>query len=112
MENRAQQGIGNLTANIAAVGSAANALQDAVDALESLSGQGIEPQNLTAWRNAYNRVGTEMDRLITLRNSYAVTATTFREDLAQLRRSFPQNGDRNFLAFAVRLLEGRSDISV
>ncbi|MCL1812446.1 MAG: hypothetical protein FWG29_02860 [Treponema sp.] len=109
MESRARQGITNINSNIAAVTSAANALQEAVNALEALSNQGIEPQNLVTYRNAYNRLAAEMDRFTALRNTFANTDTAFREDLVLLRRNFPQQGDRNFLAFAVRLMEGRGE---
>jgi tetratricopeptide (TPR) repeat protein len=109
LENRARQGITNLTGNIALFNSVSTSLLDAVNDLAALENQGIELQNLTVYRNAYNRVGTEIDRLTALRNSYAGTDSAFREDLAQVRSANPQNGDRNFLAFAVRLMVGRSD---
>ncbi|MDR1142992.1 MAG: hypothetical protein LBK77_02085 [Spirochaetaceae bacterium] len=109
MENRARQGIAGLTGNIALFGSVSASLLDAVEALGALENQGIESQNLTVYRNAYNRVGAEIDRLTDLRNSYAGTASAFREDLDQVRSANPEGGDRNFLAFAARLMDGRSD---
>ncbi|MCL1927654.1 MAG: hypothetical protein FWG07_02530 [Treponema sp.] len=110
MENRARQELNGINSNIAGVTSAVNALQEAVNALETLSSQGIESQNLVTYRNAYNRLGSEMDRFTTLRNTFANTDTAFKEDLSLLRRNFPQQGDRNFLAFAVRIMEGRGDL--
>ncbi|MDR2470881.1 MAG: hypothetical protein LBD09_02070 [Treponema sp.] len=107
LENRARQGVGNVEGNIAAVGSAANTLRDAVNTLENMASWGIEPRNLADYRAAYTRLGTEMDRITALRNSYAGTDTAFREDLLRLRRAHPELADRNFLAFAVRLMEGR-----
>jgi len=109
MQNRVRQNINNINANIGAVASAANALEEAVNALAALSGQGIEPQNLTVYRNAYTRLSTEMDRFTSLRNTFADADAAFREDLIQLRKNFPQEGDRNFLAFATRLMEGRPE---
>ena len=109
MQNRARQNIASVSSNIGAVSSSANALEEAVNALEALSGQGIEPQNLTAYRNAYNRLSAEMDRFTALRNSFSAANASFRDDLTELRRNNPRQGDRNFLAFAVRLMEGRTD---
>ena len=109
MENRTRQAITTLTGSINAVTAAGNALVEAVNALEALSGQGIEPQNLTAYRNAYNRVGAEMDRFTALRNTYANADAAFREDLIRLRQNFPQDEDQNFLAFAILILEGRGN---
>ena len=109
MENRTRQGIAAINNNIAAITSATNALEEAVNALAALSSQGVEPQNLVTYRNAYIRLSTEMERFTTLRNTFSNTNAVFRDDLALLRRNYPQNGDRNFLAFAVRLMEGRSE---
>jgi hypothetical protein len=109
MVNRAQQGISNLTGNISFFNSMAASLLDAVNSLAALESQDIEPQNLVAYRDAYNRFGAEMDRFTALRNSYAGTASVFREDLAQVQAANPRNRDRNFLAFAARLMDGRSD---
>jgi len=109
MENRARQGIYNINGNITAFTPVMNSLLAAVRDLESMANQGVEPQNLAAYRNAYNRVGTEIDRFIALRNIYAETNRTFRADLTQLRRSDPTIADRNFLAFASRLIAGRSE---
>ncbi|MDR2662817.1 MAG: hypothetical protein LBC31_07465 [Treponema sp.] len=109
MENRARQGIANLTGNIALFGSISASLLEAVNDLAALESQGIEPQNLTAYRNVYNRVGAEIDRLTNLRNGYAGTASVFREDLEQVRSANPLGRDRNFLAFAARLMDGRGD---
>ena len=109
MQNRVREEITSININIPDVTSAANALQEAVDALEALSSQGIEPQNLAVYRNTYNRLATEMDRFTALRDNFTHSDSIFREDLAQLRKDFPQQGDRNFLAFAVRLMEGRGE---
>jgi len=109
MENRARQGIINITGNITAFAPVMNGLLASVRDLESMANQGVEPQNLTAYRNAYNRVGTEIDRFIALRNIYAETNRTFRDDLIQLRRLNPGMADRNFLAFASRLVAGRTE---
>jgi len=109
METRAQQGIASLTGSIGTFGSVMTALLAAVRDLEGMANQGVELQNLAAYRNAYNRVGTEIDRFIALRESYAGTERNFRDDLAQLRRSDPRMADRNFLAFALRLMTGRTE---
>ncbi|MDR1307297.1 MAG: hypothetical protein LBK74_06965 [Treponema sp.] len=109
MENRARQGISSLTANTALFSSISASLLDAVDNLAALENQGIGPQNLTVYRNAYNRVGAEIDRLTNLRDVYAGTASAFREDLDQIHSASPRGGDRNFLAFAARLMDGRGD---
>ena len=102
IENRARQGINTLTTNTTAAITAANALKDAVNALAALSGQGVEAANLVAFRNAYNRVTTEMERFMAMRSNFAAVNTIFKDDLDQLRRNNPRLGDRNFLAFAVR----------
>jgi len=109
MENRARQGISSITGNITAFAPAMSSLLAAVRDLESMANQGVEPQNLITFRNAYNRVGAEIDRFTALRNIYAETNRVFRDDLAQLRRSDPRMADRNFLAFASRLVAGRSE---
>ncbi|GHV85940.1 hypothetical protein AGMMS50230_15480 [Spirochaetia bacterium] len=106
MENRVRQGINDLLSNVNAVNNSATALRNAVDDLENLSNQEASPQNLNAYRTAYNRLGAEMDRFTGLRDIYTGTDMAFREELATLRQNNPQGGDRNFLAFAVRLLEG------
>ena len=111
MENRVRQRINFLNANIAATAQTANSLQEAVNALRALINRGTDLQNIAAYRDVYNRIAAEMDRFTTLRNSYAATNAEFREDLTLLRRNYPELGDRNFLAFAVRLMEGRSGTS-
>jgi len=109
MENRTRQGISSITGNIPAFTPVMNSLLAAVRDLEGMANQGVEPQNLIAFRNAYNRVGAEIDRFTALRNIYAQTNRVFREDLTQIRRADPTIADRNFLAFASRLIAGRSE---
>ncbi|MDR2071979.1 MAG: hypothetical protein LBP60_00905 [Spirochaetaceae bacterium] len=109
VENRTRQGITVLEGNTGTLTSIAAGLLNAVNDLGAQANQGIEMQNLTAYRNIYNRVGAEMDRLTDLKNLFAGTDTAFREDLTQLRQANPQNRDRNFLAFALMLMEGRAD---
>jgi|GEM_PF-3180395 len=110
MKNRASQSISTIDNNIPAVTSTVNGLVEAVNALEALSSQGVDPQNLAVYQNAYERVAAEMDRVTALRNVFAGTNAVFRDDLAQLRNNYPEDRDRNFLAFAVRLMEGRGDL--
>ena len=107
MENRVRQRINYLNDNITASAAIANSLHEAVNALRSLHNRSVDLQNINAYRDVYNRIAMEMDRFTALRNSYAVTNAAFREDLALLRRTNPELGDRNFLAFAVRVMEGR-----
>jgi hypothetical protein len=109
MENRARQGISNLNGNLALFASVSSSLLDSVKDLENMANQGIELQNLINYRNTYDRIGAEMDRLTALREVYDGTDTSFKEDLTRLRQTSPQTRDRNFLAFAIVLLEGRGD---
>jgi hypothetical protein len=109
MESRARQGINSLTGSMNNFEPTMNSLLAALRELEGMANQGTEPQNLTAYRTAYNRFGAEVDRFINLRNIYAGADAVFRDDLAQLRRTDPRIADRNFLAFASRLAGGRSD---
>jgi hypothetical protein len=111
MEARVRQGIGGLNANAALFYSLLASLWGAVNGLENLAGQPVEAANLTVYRNAYQRVGAELDRLSALRSAYAGTETAFQEDLSRIQRSNPRTGDRNFLAFALRLMEGYPDDS-
>ena len=107
MENRVRRQITDIRGNIAPITTSANALQEAVNALEALSGQPIDTQNLITYRNAFNRLSAEMERFTALRDIFLDIDTSFKDDLAVLRRNFPEFRDRNFLAFAVRLMEGR-----
>jgi hypothetical protein len=109
VENRARQGIAALEGNTGTFNSIAAGLLNAVNELRAQADQGMEAQNLTVYRNIYNRVGAEMDRLTDLKNLFTGTDTAFRGDLDQIRRLNPQNRDRNFLAFALMLMEGRTN---
>ncbi|MDR2700965.1 MAG: hypothetical protein LBB72_00875 [Spirochaetaceae bacterium] len=109
MEANARQGISTLTGNTGAFTSIMNDLQTAVNNLGTMTSQGIEPQNLAAYRNVYNNVGPVLDRLITLRNLFLETDRKFKDDLAQLQKMNPRKKDSNFLSFAIRLLEGETN---
>ncbi|MDR2211921.1 MAG: hypothetical protein LBO65_10740 [Spirochaetaceae bacterium] len=111
IENRVRQGITTLGGNTPAFISSANALVNVVNDLAAQANQGIETPNVTTYQNIYNRLGTEMDRLTALQNLFAGTNTAFREDLNRIRQINPQDRDRNFLAFAIMLMEGRSNDS-
>lgn len=109
MEDRVRQGIAAIAGNIGSFRPAMTSLTGSVAGLEALAGQGAESQNLPGYRNAYNRVGVEMERFALLRSLYEEIEGDFQEDLARIRQTDPAMGDRNFLAFAVGLMEGSPD---
>jgi hypothetical protein len=109
MESRVRQGINSLTSNINPFEQNMNSLLAALRELENMANQGTEPQNLASYRTAYNKFGAEADRFIALRNIFSGADTVFRDNLAQLRSTDPRMADRNFLAFASRLVGGRTE---
>jgi hypothetical protein len=55
----------------------------------------------------YARLSLPMERLIAAENAMAVAGNYFDEQLARFRREDPGLGDRNYLAFASRVVRGR-----
>jgi hypothetical protein len=108
-ENRGRQGIAALNAGVNDFASVQNPLENALAALESMSGQSFDQNALTSYRNAYNRFTSELERLMVIRNSFLETQRNFGEDLERIRGANPGIATRNFFAFAVVLLEGRSE---
>ncbi|MDR3122794.1 MAG: hypothetical protein LBU16_03330, partial [Treponema sp.] len=68
--------------------------------------------NLAQLRDYYARISPLLERLIAVNNAVAETGNYFDEQLARFRQEDPNLGDRNYLAFASRVLRGRSDSDV
>jgi hypothetical protein len=63
--------------------------------------------DLARLRDFYARLSPLLERLIVLENAVAEAGNYFDEQLAGLRREDPSLGDRNYLAFASRVVRGR-----
>ncbi|MDR1388959.1 MAG: hypothetical protein LBJ31_03175 [Treponema sp.] len=111
IETRGRQGIAALNLGVTTFNSILSPLENALRDLESQTGQSFDQNALTNYRNAYNRVSAELERLLALRNSFLETELNFQNDLERIRVTNPEISTRNFLAFAVVLMEGRQNES-
>jgi hypothetical protein len=68
--------------------------------------------SLTRLRDFYARLSLPMERLIALENALAEAGNYFDEQLALYQRKDPSLGDRNYLAFASRVVRGRWNADV
>ena len=70
------------------------------------------PEGLTRLRDFYARLSPLAQRLIALENTLAGAGNYFDEQLARFRQEDPNLGDRNYLAFASRVVRGRQDADI
>jgi hypothetical protein len=72
----------------------------------------VEDDGLAWLRNCYDRLSPLMERLIAMENAVAEAGNYFDEQLDLLRQEDPDMGDRNYLAFASRVVRGRLNADI
>jgi hypothetical protein len=82
--------------------------QGALAGLDRIPLEG-EEDNLALLRDCYARLALPMERLIAVNNAMAEALNYFDEQLARFLSENPGMGDRNYLAFASRIVRGRAD---
>jgi hypothetical protein len=89
----------------------AASLNGALAGIDRISAEG-EENSLALLRDCYARLVPPVERLIAMNNALAEALAYFDEQLARLLREDPGLGDRNYLAFASRVIRGRADADV
>jgi antitoxin component HigA of HigAB toxin-antitoxin module len=108
-ENNVRRELESLNSGIAVVDSLIAPLRSDIAALENLQSQEPNRQNVNACNAVFNRLSGSLDRLARLRESYGNAERIFQTQLESIQEVHPGTGDRTFPAFAIRLLEGRSE---
>jgi hypothetical protein len=83
-------------------------LKDALAGIDRIASGG-EEDSLALLRDCYARLVPPMERLIAVNNAMAEALNYFDEQLARVSQENPGMGDRNYLAFASRIVRGRAD---
>ena len=105
IDNEAASGTERVNSVIAAFRAAGNSMS-------LLSGEtirAINSGNFSVARETISRLTPAMDNFIRLRQELYASFNTFENILSRLRASDPEIGDRNYLAFVNRVIEGRAD---
>jgi hypothetical protein len=84
---------------------------DALDGIDRISFEG-EEDSLALLRERYARLALPIEQLIAVNNALAEALKYFDEQLVRFLREDPGMGDRNYLAFASRIIRGRADANI
>jgi hypothetical protein len=84
---------------------------NAIAAIDQASLTGEEP-GPALLQDCHARLAPLIERLIAVNNSVADAGNYFEEQLARFRQQDPDMGDRNYLAFASRVVRGRVDADI
>jgi hypothetical protein len=86
-------------------------LKDVLAGIDRIASGG-EEDSLALLRDCYARLALPIERLIAVNNAMAEAGNYFDEQLARFLQENPGMGDRNYLAFASRIVRGRADADI